>query len=252
MTYNAQTYMSGRKKYSRPQALLFANTPGTVVEDTANPIIIDNVEYDNLYYLPSGYEIGIDGSVAVNESLEDNFIILSDHNRSPIDFSIERIENRQRTVNGRMRSYHVADKLKINVSWQMLPSRSYDSLPAFNASGVPTGLVTSVDNDNNIETPNKPVALSGSPYYKDQQYTVDGGAGGVDLLDWYETHQGSFWVFLSYDKFNVFGRNKPGMRQLQKYNQVVEMMFADFSYSVEKRGGSNYDFWNVSLSLEEV
>ena len=252
MVYNAQTYMSGRKKYSRPQALLFADTPGTIVEDTENPIIIDAVEYDNLYYLPSGYEIGVDGAIIENEELADNFIILSDHNRSPIDFSYERIESRQRTVNGRMRSYHVADKLKINLSWQMLPSRAYNDIPAFDANGIPTDLVTSVDHDNNSETPNKSIGFSGSPYYKDQQYTVDGGAGGVDLLDWYETHQGSFWVFIAYDKFNSFTRNRAGMRQIQKYNQVVEMMFSDFSYSVEKRGGSNYDFWNVSLSLEEV
>jgi hypothetical protein len=42
------------------------------------------------------------------------------------------------------------------------------------------------------------------------------------------------------------------MSKLGQYNQVVEVFFSDFNYSVVKRGGSNYDFWDVSVTLEEV
>jgi hypothetical protein len=111
----------------------------------------------------------------------------------------------------------------------MLPSRSYTSFPGFDEEGR-------------------------SEYYKNntQEFTSDGGAGGVEILDWYEKHSGSFWVYLAYDKHTNFGRDAGSYTNLQKYNEVVEVFFSDFSYGVVKRGGSNYDFWNVSLSLEEV
>jgi hypothetical protein len=155
------------------------------------------------------------------------FIILSDHNRKPIDMAFERIEQRKRMVNGRMRSYHVADKLKIDVSWEMLPSRSFANDPNFSSAGATT-------------------------LANDQQYTADGGAGGVMLLDWYTSHPGPFWVYLAYDKHSDFSTIGNEYGRLSQYNQVIEMYIADFSYSVVKRGTSTYDFWNISVSLEEV
>jgi hypothetical protein len=200
-------------------------------------------------YLPTGNEI-------LSNATTDSFLILSDDNRSPIDISKERIENRRRMVNGNMRSYHIADKLSINVSWSMLPSRSFSVSPEFQTSveglGLPTALdlsETFIKNDEEITI--SPIKTSGSRFHKDQQYTTDGGAGGVELLDWYENHPGSFYVLLSYDKYNNFdGSSK--YDKLKQYNQVVEVMFADFGYSVIKRGGTNHDFWDISISLEEV
>jgi hypothetical protein len=197
------TYMDGRQKYARPQAILFADNPGTISTDGKR--------------IPDGYEIGSE------ESSGETFLILSDHNRGPIEVKVTRIEKRERMVNGRMRSYHIADKLSINLSWTMIPSRAFSSSPEFNPSGY-----------------------SPSP----DQYTADGGAGGSELLNWYENNTGSFWVYLSYDKPQNFSSNEYG--RLSQYSHVVEMFFADFSYSVQKRGGSNHDLWNVSLTLEEV
>lgn len=143
-------YITGRQKYQRPQGILFADNPGTI---------------QNGFYVPDGVEIG-------SASHDGNFLILSDDNRSPIDFSIDRIETRQRTINGRMRSFHVADKLNLSLSWTLLPSRSHSLLPKFaTATGIPAQ------------------ALSGFV-----EHTSDGGAGGNELLDWYENNQGSFWV----------------------------------------------------------
>jgi hypothetical protein len=197
------TYMSGRQKYARPQAVLFADNPGVILENGKR--------------VPDGYEIGSE------QSSGETFVILSDHNRGPIDAKITRIEKRERMVNGRMRSYHIADKLSITLSWSMLPSRSFSASPEFDETGT--------------------------KQYGDQ-YTADGGAGGAELLDWYENNTGSFWVYLAYDKPDNFSSNK--YSRLSEYNQVVEMFFSDFSYSVQKRGGSNHDLWNVSLTLEEV
>jgi hypothetical protein len=212
---NAAAYMSGRRKYQRPQAMLWSENSGTLV---------------NGVYVPNGYEIGSTTGSETDESTFNQFLILSDDNRAAIDFKQNRIEKRERMINGRMRSYHIADKLTISTSWNMLPSRSFALAPEFNPS-------------------------NGKPLVKEKnslEYTSDGGAGGVELLDWYENHQGSFWVYLAYDKYLNFGKDDADYEHLGQYNQLIEMFFSDFSYSVQKRGGSNHDFWNVSVTLEEA
>jgi hypothetical protein len=214
MVANSYAYMQGRKQYSRPQAMLFANNPGTIVEEPGNAT--------NKFYIPLGNEINSSGYATG----ADEFLILSDDNRQPIDIRQQRIEKKERTVNGRMRSYHVADKINISTSWQKLPSRAFDVNPTFDTNGV---------------------AIAGGV-----SHTSDGGSGGVELLDWYENYTGSFWVYLAYDRYDNFGKATADYGNLLKYNEVVEVFFSDFSYTIEKRGATNFDFWNISLSLEEV
>jgi hypothetical protein len=182
--------------------------------------------------VPTGYEIGANIGEETDVSLIDQFLILSDHNRSEISFSPKRLEQRQRTINGRMRSYHVADKLDISWSWEDLPSRSYSASPEFESTGDLAGLS----------------ALKGTQ----SEYTADGGAGGVDILDWYETHTGPFWMFLAYDKYSNFDNTEDPYDHLDKYNQVIQVYISSFNYTVVKRGGSNHDLWNISVTLEEV
>ena len=204
-------YLTGRRRYTRPQGILWANNSGTL---------------SNGLYVPNGIEVG---ASTASTTLLDEFIILSDHNRGEMDFNNQRIEQRQRTINGRMRSYHIADKLTMSVSWNMLPSRSYSAGAAFNTT---TGVSPSEGTSS--------------------EYTVDGGAGGVELLDWYETHQGPFFMYLAYDKYTNLDGQAYEYTGLNRYNQIIEVYFSDFSYSVVKRGGSNHDLWNISVSLEEV
>lgn len=213
-------YMDGRKKYQRPQGILFADNEGIKVDG---------------FHIPEGDEIG---SLGASVDGYGEFIILSDNNRSPIDFKTVRIEKRERMINGRMRSYHTADKKTLTVSWDMLPSRALDTYAGFDAEGKPNLLKT--------ETRANPL-----------EFTTDGGAGGVELLDWYNNHSGSFWVYLAYDKYTNFKdvyetAEDERFNNTNKYNEVIEMFFADFNYSVQKRSGLNFDFWNVSLTLEEA
>jgi hypothetical protein len=206
-------YLTGRRRYQRPQALLWSENPGTLVSGV---------------YLPTGFEIGAEVPAETDEAFLDQFLVLSDHNRGELQFNPTRIEQRQRTINGRMRSYHIADKLTMNLSWNNLPSRSYYQDPSFNSSGV-------------------------SPYKNSNgEFTADGGAGGVELLDWYENHPGPFWMYLAYDKYSNFGKDDAAFGHLAQYNQIIQVYFADFSYTVTKRGGSNHDLWNISVTLEEV
>lgn len=199
------SYVAGRKRYARPQAIIWANNFGTISEGIR---------------LPLGNE-------------KEDFIILSDHNRGEISIAQQRVETRQRMINATMRSYHVADKITLSCSWQRLPSRSYSRNVNFNSSGSPT--------------------LSGAT-----EYTVDGGAGGVELLDWYENNSGPFYVYLAYDKYNndsfkVAGNvTDESFNYLSIYNDVRLMYFSGFDYSIEKRGGTNFDFWNINVSLEEA
>jgi len=174
----------------------------------------------------------IDSGLVIPTGFEgEDYLILSDHNRGPISISKQSIEKRKRLINATMRSYHVADKKIYNVDWQMIPSRSYNLDPLYGEDGLPkrSNLVS---------------------------YTVDGGAGGVELLKWYEDHPGPFYMFLAYDKYTEFENSSSNINDkfthLKKYNEIVEVYFADFSYEIVKRGLNTYDFWNVSIVLEEV
>lgn len=203
------TYIQGRKKYYRPSGMLWSENTGTL---------------KNGLYVPNGYEIGVDPESVEDQSLLDQFLLITDDNRQPLEFSEERIEKRERMINGRMRSYHIADKLKLSTSWSMIPSRSHANVPTFDT-------------------------ITGTSPHK--SYTTDGGAGGADMLEWYDSHKGSFWVFLAYDRKGIFKGTPEPYDHLQQYNQLIEMFISDFSYSVEKRG-TKFDYWNVSVSLEEV
>jgi len=55
---------------------------------------------------------------------------------------------------------------------------------------------------------------------------------------------------LAYDKFNNFESDT--YNKLGRYNEVIEVFFEDFQYDVNKRGRATHDFWDISLSLEEV
>ena len=207
--------MAGRKIFSRPQAMLWSDNSGT---------------YQNNMWVPQGVE-------------KEDFIILSDHSRSEINISKQRIESRQRMINGTMRSYFNADKIVVSTAWNRLPSRSWNKQIIFDpVDGTPKYIDT-----NDVERPEIPVA------YKDLN-TVDGGAGGVDLLEWYENHPGPFWVYFAYDKYNNFigYPDRDSHANLGIYNDIRLMFFSSFEYTIEKRGGSNFDFWNVSVTLEEA
>ena len=65
------TYIQGRKKYHRPSGMLWSENSGTL--------------QDGLY-IPQGYEIGaaVEG---VDPALLNQFLLITDDNRGPLDFS---------------------------------------------------------------------------------------------------------------------------------------------------------------------
>jgi hypothetical protein len=53
---------------------------------------------------------------------------ITDHNRSPLSISYERIENSIRTQRGGLRTYYRADKRTISCSWELVPETSGDTV----------------------------------------------------------------------------------------------------------------------------
>jgi hypothetical protein len=222
-------YMQGRQRYGRPQGMLWSDTPGVLSGGR---------------YLPSGYEEYSDKTGLTPDQVANSFIILTDHNRSDISITPQRIEKRQRMINGTMRSYHIADKLNISTSWQMVPSRGHQSYPDFDQV---TGLS---DSDSNQKYSQR--TAEGLNFLANTEYTADGGAGGAEMLKWYQEHKGPFWVFLAYDKYINFGVDKNAHTKLNQYNQIVQMYISSFDYTVVKRGANNHDLWNITVGLEEA
>lgn len=227
-------YMSGRQKWQRPQAMLWSDTPG-------NLVFVNGVDdSQGTAYVPSGVESYANFIGLTPEQTQDQFLILSDHNRGEINIGTQRIEKKQRMVNGTMRSVHIADKITLSTSWSNLPSRQAAIRASFDRT---TG-----------DMPISPDIVG---------YTADMGAGGAEMLRWYETHTGPFWVFLAYDKYTNFGIGTVDHDYLNLYNQIVQMQITNFDYSVVKRGGPGanlpttnfkfgYDMWNINVTLEEV
>jgi hypothetical protein len=141
-------------------------------------------------------------AVATNQSrweLGTNYLYLTDDGRDPVSVGTERIENRQRMANGRMRTYHIADKKTFSTSWTNLPSRS-------------TRYPTVSDGRTNT-------------------ITSDNFGAGQDIKDWYEAYKGGFWMLFVYDKSDT----TPVESQVEMFN----VFFESFDFNITKRGQYN-------------
>lgn len=76
-------------------------------------------------------------------------------------------------------------------------------------------------------------------------YTVDGFWGGTEIRDFYLTHP-------TFDVSIYADRTADPDAYLADLNFVGH--FTDFNYSIVKRvvEGEYYDFWNLSLTIEEI
>lgn len=110
-----------------------------------------------------------------------NYLYLTDDGRSEMQISLERIEYKKRMINGRMRSYHIADKKSFSVSWKDLPSKK-DEISEIRFSGLTTGW-----------------------------------ASCQEILSWHTDHQGSFFLNLVYDTPEA-NSSTPLRYKLETYN----------------------------------
>lgn len=114
-----------------------------------------------------------------------DFIYLTDDSRSELQISIDRIEFKKRMINGRMRSYHVADKKSFSVNWKDLPSLKTE--------------------------------LSESRF----QASPSGWASCQEMLTWHKNHSDSFYLTLVYDTPTA-AAEVPLKYSLETYNVFFE------------------------------
>lgn len=148
----------------------------------------------------------------------EDFMVVTDHSRDAISLSPTRIESRARMINGTSRSYHTIDKTKISTSWSMLPSRIASTPVSFDP-------------------------VTGQQIAGGEAYVADTASSATDLKQWYDTHAGNFYCYLSYD----MGSETDTMT---KYADQKLVFFDSFSSSIKKRG--LYDMWDISISLDEA
>ena len=146
-----------------------------------------------------------------------NYLYLTDDGRDAVSVSPNRIEYKQRMINGRMRSYYVTDKNTFSTAWSNLPSRNVDTSRKYLSEYERGGTTVT------------------TPY-----------AAGQQIKDWYETYTGDFWMLLVYDAGDG-GTSDNAQRQLEKYN----VFFDSFKYDIVKRGQYN-DLWDVDITLVEA
>lgn len=58
-------------------------------------------------------------------------VLTSDHNRQAFDITPDRIENRQRMADGTLRTFFVASKRKIKISWENIPREDNQTVDKF-------------------------------------------------------------------------------------------------------------------------
>lgn len=142
---------------------------------------------------------------------------VTDHGRSEIDESYESFDSDRRTANGTLRRYHVARKRSWSVNWEMLPSK-------------------------------RNVVIGGKTYLT----TVDNGWAGEEIESFYKSNPGDFVLVLR--KGSAINKSTPAMATLPFENDDffgVRVMFTEFSKTIVKRG-PGIDFWNLSVTMEEV
>ena len=71
-------------------------------------------------FLPVGSLLYVDTSATDTPAWQK----LTEHNRQPASIQINRIEKTQRTTNGTLRKFFIADKKSISVAWNMIPTYS--------------------------------------------------------------------------------------------------------------------------------
>lgn len=210
------SYMAGRKKWFRPQAMLWSDTPAVMVEGK---------------YVPSGFEEYSDLSLIQSSN---KFLILSDHNRSDISVNPSRIENSKRMINGTMRSYHTADKLSLSTSWSRLPSRAFDLRADFNQN---TGL-------SDIAGQNRQYTVDGGAGATEIVKWYEDHIGPFWV----------FLSYDKYTNFGTYDAAHGHLAEYSEavLMKISDINYNVIKRSGSNSTFGGHDLWNVSVSLEEV
>ena len=218
-------------------------------------------------YLPVGSLIYLNSTIK-----------LSEHNRQPVSIQHNRIEKTQRMSNGTLRTFFVADKKSINVSWNILPSFStftadggygamdiksfYDGVAA-KASGALSGR-SNFDVTLRYSGPSNITNVSGNG--TTITYTAANNFSTGDKVTIYGVNPSAYnlsnatLASASSSQFTITntatGSFVSGGQAFE--TETFNMIFTSCSFELVKRnvkqvsGDTAQEFWNVSLSMDEV
>jgi hypothetical protein len=168
------------------------------------------------YSIHTGISVSTDGT---------NWYDLTDHNRQPISYSPQRIEQSQRMANGSMRKFVIANKAIYDVSWQMVPSAT------------------------------QTITTQSGQSVKSYQPTVDGKYGAGFIKAFYDKYVFQpIWIKLTYANDNYTGSSHSPSKLVtpsEANHQILKVFITDFKYTINKRL-TLLDYVDVSMQFTEV
>jgi hypothetical protein len=168
------------------------------------------------YSINAGLSLSLDGIIWYD---------LTDHNRQPIQYAPQRIEQVQRMANGTMRKFVVANKAIYNTSWQAVPSAS--------------------------QTISSQSGVSLTSY----QPTVDGKKGAGFMKAFYDAYNLiPVWLKLTFATDNTTGTSHtPSQLAMPSTvnNQVLQVFMTDFEYTINQRF-TLIDYVDITMQFTEV
>jgi hypothetical protein len=207
-----------------------------------------------------------------------NTLKLSEHNRQPVSISKNRIEKTQRMSNGTMRKFFIADKENINITWEMLPSfstftvdggygamdiKSFYEGSAAKSSGSLSGQ-NSFDVTIKYGSPYSITNVSGNG--TTVTFTSANNFSTGDIISIYDISPSGYNLSnvaiasATSSQFTITNStNSTFVSGGTAYKTKTKtMIFTSASFDIVKRNVKQttadkaQEFWNVSLSMEEV
>jgi hypothetical protein len=167
----------------------------------------------------------INAGISVSPDNGTTWYALSDHNRQPIQYAPQRIEQVQRMANGTMRKFVVANKAIYDTTWQALPSAS--------------------------QTITSQSGISLQSY----QPTVDGKMGAAFMKAFYDKYVTQpILLKLTYAVDNITGTGHVPSQLANPStdnHQILTVYMTNFVYTVSKRL-TLLDYVDVTLQFTEV
>ena len=168
------------------------------------------------YSINEGLSLSLDGATWYD---------LTDHNRQPIAYSPQRIEQAQRMANGTMRKFVVANKAIYDISWQAVPSASQ-----------------TISSQSGISIPS-------------YQPTVDGKMGAGFMKAFYDSYNlRPVWLKLTFATDNATGTSHlPSQLAAPSTgnHQILQVFMTNFTYTINKRF-TLIDYVDVTMEFTEV
>jgi hypothetical protein len=168
------------------------------------------------YSIHAGVSVSLDGTTWYD---------LTDHNRQPIQYAPQRIEQVQRMANGTMRKFVVANKAVYDTSWQAVPSAS------------------------------QTISSQSGVYFMPYQPTVDGKLGAAFMKAFYDANVlRPIWLKLTYAIDNATGTGHVPSQLANPTtdnHQILKVFMTDFRYTINKRF-TLIDYVDVTMQFTEV